>query len=98
MDLIIGILAFVFAILQIILFFKIWGMTNDVSELKNFIINRHTQQKNDENIHESRKVTRLSDGKQLFIKYEMGDTYECFDPNTKKYIGRYMSSEIKKGW
>lgn len=30
----VGIVVVVFGILQIILFFKIWGMTNDVNELK----------------------------------------------------------------
>lgn len=111
MDLIIGILAFVFAILQIILFFKIWGMTNNVSELKDFIINKYsnngiTQQPtsnkvakiSDDNINESRKITRLSDNKQLYVKQIIGDTYECLDPKTKEFIGRYKSYEIKKGW
>lgn len=35
MELITSIILLVFAVLQIILFFKIWGMTNDVKELKN---------------------------------------------------------------
>lgn len=30
----IGFIAFIFAVLNIILFFKIWGMTNDIRELK----------------------------------------------------------------
>ena len=34
MDVFLGILAFIFAILNIILFFKIWGMTNDISQIK----------------------------------------------------------------
>lgn len=35
MELITSIILLVFAVLQIILFFKIWGMTNDVKEMKN---------------------------------------------------------------
>lgn len=31
---IVSIIIIVFGILQIILFFKIWGMTNDISEIK----------------------------------------------------------------
>lgn len=31
----VGIIIIVFGVLQIILFFKIWGMTNDVKEMKN---------------------------------------------------------------
>lgn len=30
----VSIISIVFAILQIVLFFKLWGMTNDVKELK----------------------------------------------------------------
>ena len=29
-----GLIAVLFAVLQIILFFKIWGMTNDIREIK----------------------------------------------------------------
>lgn len=35
MELITSIIIIVFAVLQIILFFKVWGMTNDVKDLKN---------------------------------------------------------------
>ena len=30
-----GIIILIFAILQIVLFFKIWGMTNDIREMRN---------------------------------------------------------------
>ena len=33
----VSIIIIVFGILQIILFFKIWGMTNDVREIKNML-------------------------------------------------------------
>lgn len=36
---IVSIIIIVFGILQIILFFKIWGMTNDIREIKNKYIN-----------------------------------------------------------
>jgi len=29
---------FIFAILQIVLFFKIWGMTNDIMDIKAFLL------------------------------------------------------------
>ena len=38
MEVVIGIVVVVFGILQLILFFKLWGMTNDVSEIKKFFI------------------------------------------------------------
>lgn len=34
---IVSIIIIVFGILQIILFFKVWGMTNDVSEMRNMM-------------------------------------------------------------
>lgn len=34
---IVSIIIIVFGILQIILFFKVWGMTNNVSEMKNMM-------------------------------------------------------------
>lgn len=33
----VSIVIIVFGILQIILFFKVWGMTNDIKEIKNLI-------------------------------------------------------------
>lgn len=38
---ILAVVVLVFGILQIILFFKLWGMTNDVKRLTNFFINAH---------------------------------------------------------
>ena len=36
MELIATLLLIVFGILQIILFFKLWGMTNDVAQIKGY--------------------------------------------------------------
>lgn len=40
---IIGIVMLVFGILQIVLFFKLWGMTNDVSQIKYLLCDLSTQ-------------------------------------------------------
>lgn len=40
---IIGIVMLVFGILQIVLFFKLWGMTNDVGKIKGLLSNLSTQ-------------------------------------------------------
>lgn len=37
-----GLVVIVFGILQIILFFKIWGMTNDIREIKNKYLGKTT--------------------------------------------------------
>lgn len=45
-----GIIIIVFGVLQIILFFKIWGMTNDIKEIRNKYINSTSLQ-----FHETNK-------------------------------------------
>ena len=42
MEVMLGIIIFVFGILQIVLFFKLWGMTNDVREIKNKYLSQTT--------------------------------------------------------
>lgn len=44
MEVVIGIVVGVFGILQIILFFKLWGMTNDVSEIKKILIKKSEEE------------------------------------------------------
>jgi len=39
-----SVIAIIFGVLQIILFFKIWGMTNDVRKLRDFFIKREDLQ------------------------------------------------------
>lgn len=34
MEILIGLIAVIFGILQLVLFFKLWGMTNDIREIK----------------------------------------------------------------
>lgn len=53
METIILILAFVWSILCLILFFKIWGMTSDVAEIKELLKNRPIQTSSPE--HRSEK-------------------------------------------
>jgi hypothetical protein len=94
------------AILNIILFFKIWRMTNDVNILKDFLLQRFqkstqssvSQSIDDDGIPSSRKYTRASDGKKILLKYMIGDEYECVDPVTNESLGRFKNYEIKKGW
>ena len=101
-----SIIAIIISILYIILFFKIWGMTNDVRTLKEFIISRFnetdvdspTLENDDDGIPSSRKYTRASDGKKILLKYMIGDEYECVDPVTNESLGRFKNYEIKKGW
>jgi hypothetical protein len=80
-------------------------MTNNVAKIKDFIIDRTsyndiqtTKSNIQDGINESRKVTRLRDGKKMYVQYMIGDNYDCLDPQTKEELGRYTKSEIKLGW
>ena len=106
-SLLLYIILFVFSILQIILFFKIWEMTNNVAEIKKFLVNKNFSMSNNsikkdypdqDNSNLSRRVKRLSDGKLMLIQYMIGDNYVCIDPETKEQIGKFKKSEIELGW
>lgn len=43
MEVVFAIISIVAAVLQIILFFKLWGMTNDVRKLKDAVIGNFSQ-------------------------------------------------------
>lgn len=52
-------LEFIFGILCIILFFKIWSMTNDVSQIKNLIeksLSKKEQEENEENLFDGKEI------------------------------------------
>jgi hypothetical protein len=69
MEIIIGITVVVFGIFQIILFFKIWGMTDDIREIKNKYINQHNIITEKECI-EKKKAAKTNSEKDVF---EEGD-------------------------
>ena len=112
MDFLINLIIIIFGVLNLILFFKIWGMTNDISDIKKHLLNRQystltqeeifsTGQQNisdNDDCDQSRKVTRISDGKKMYVQYIIGDKYDCLDPQTKEPLGRYNISEIRAGW
>ena len=64
-----GLVMIVFGVLQIILFFKLWGMTNDVSKIKDLLetklVNMQTTKgqsviiENETDIQSSKKVEKI---------------------------------------
>ena len=81
-------IVFVFGILQIILFFKIWEMTDDVRKLVNHFCEPEQSDVNEEQksiIYDNRldslkkgdKVKRKSDGKILIVEEIEKDTIFC---------------------
>ncbi|MBS5798045.1 MAG: hypothetical protein KH100_15260 [Dysgonomonas mossii] len=76
----IGIVIIVFGILQIILFFKIWGMTNDIREIRNQYINKSETYNTNDDIIINKSVKHKVSGKILIAKFYDNDTdkYVCY--------------------
>lgn len=87
-----------FGILQIILFFKVWGMTNDVKEMKDLLVGTPDQWSLNKAILKGDK-TRISDilFNEMFakIKKYYDDTIPDHE-NTKKEIFANQMLELKK--
>lgn len=78
------IVVIVFGVLQIILFFKLWGMTNNVSSMKNMMeeyLDNLSKSKGVETmtgqIKAGNLVVRLSDEKQMRVLSSEGYTFVC---------------------
>ena len=78
-----SIVLLVFGVLQIILFFKLWGMTNNVSQMKNIMedylsqIDQGKERNNTDVIQKGSIVVRLKDEKQLRVLQVNGYTFVC---------------------
>ena len=92
-------LAIIFVgILQIILFFKIWGMTDDIREIKNKYINsRSSNNASNQLFRERDAVIEVKTNRQMIVRK--------YDPIIEKYIcysdkgffeGSFSESEIKR--
>ena len=89
----VSIVVIVFAILQIILFFKVWGMTDDVRKLVNHFCSENaviehssyqeqptTQRDYDKHLDNVKKgdfVIRLSDGAKMEVDTVSNDRFFC---------------------
>ena len=91
-----SIIVLIWGILNIILFFKIWGMTNDVKELKNFILGRDKGQIHRDQFKIGDVVINISTHEELRIlgSYKDG-TYFCCDNNTNEPRGIIQESLLK---
>lgn len=99
----VGVIIIVFGVLQIILFFKLWGMTNNVSEMKNMMeifLRKDFQHK--DNLDES-TPSNITDNtefdKEYFpsnTKFSKGDIVLYIPENTKLIVIGYISPNIFK--
>jgi hypothetical protein len=96
MEAFLGIIVIVFAVLQIILFFKLCGMTNDVRQIKNTYLSNHNEQFND--AHEvyanNDIVVNLETGKRMRLGEQLiTGKYKCYTQDDQ-YIGDFDKSEF----
>lgn len=91
-----------FGILQIILLFKIWGMTNDVREIRDKYLDGNIQQsvepQNKSNLKYelNELVVDLKTGRQMRIKEFKDNKYSCYINSGATFVGDFDESEIKK--
>ena len=99
---ILGILFFIFGLLQIILFFKVWGMTNNVSEMKNMMeqfLKKDFQYKDKFEPTTSNITNNIEPDKEDFppnTKFCKGDIVIYKPENMKLTVIGYMSPNIFK--
>lgn len=87
------ILAFVWSILCLILFFKVWGMTNDVKELKEFFLHQHpiTQSKTSSVHSEDMEEPNIN----WIPKFKIGDIVKYKHSGKSLYIAKILEKEYE---
>lgn len=106
MQLITGLIILAVGILQIILFFKIWGMCNNVAKLTdkfcnnpaNGVVNKRIPSPDKVDISSplsaGQRVQRLSDGMVMIIDRTDGINFACVSTRDRSWLGSYSRSQI----
>lgn len=106
MEIFVSLIIIVFGVLQIILFFKLWGMTNDVRELvEHFCRSRIAdKQESRDSVSEYDKrldtvekgdyVIRLSDGKKMIVSNIKDDILIC-SVSLLSGVQSYRKNEVR---
>lgn len=95
-----SIVLMIFGILQIILFFKMWGMTNDVADIR--LLLRRMTTKESTTVSDTSKlnekgqiVTRKSDGEKMLVqRISNTGSYVCYSPEGEEFYGAYNADEV----
>lgn len=100
MDVFLIIIAVIWAILQIILFFKIWGMTNNVAKILNILQNPKGDVMNEvaqgSRLEVGDVVYIIPKNKQSTIISINDGKIECASMNGNFYDGVFSINELKK--
>ncbi len=106
MNFIIISISIVFAILNIILFFKIWGMTNDVRDIKEHFLSTHKTPVINTSSPEIKgkeylgftvgeTVYEIKTGKIMVIQRITNvGTFSCFSVDGKDFLGCFSAKEL----
>ncbi|MBF0651266.1 hypothetical protein IR083_20825 [Dysgonomonas sp. GY75] len=104
-DILFVIICIIFFIFQIILFFKLWGMTNDIREIKyKYLYKENENTLHDENVlpregfkfKENDLVILISTGLQMRIKEITEDgKYACYSNAGMTHAGNFTENEIE---
>ena len=82
----ISVLLIIFGVLQIILFFKLWGLTNDVKALKNHFCSGQNKQLTKTPELTKKAIVKSTNAEVGIIRYEYAARkYKCYDLKTKSY-------------
>ena len=102
MNAIISFIVFIVAILQIILFFKIWGMTNDVEKIKNKLTGPSKRISFNEakitvrHLHFVGKDDEAYDVINAYVEGTIANIYKYGQPNTRKDSFSVNFNKIKE--
>lgn len=104
----VSVVMIVFGILQIILFFKLWGMTNDIGEIKRMIdlkikqeyqerrLSSKQNDKLDSDVRIEDLVVELKNERQLkVVSITDEDKFECMTPGGISPVGLFSRDEIE---
>lgn len=89
-----AILLIIFGILQIILFFKLWIMTNDVAALRKKLAPAIDAPKKQQNLL-GMYVRIRATGKQVRVVARESNQYKCVDVKTNEPCGEYSYNELE---
>lgn len=99
---ILSIILLVFGVLQIILFFKLWGMTNDISRMRsimeehlNNIDNNSIELKDNKGIKVEDLVVELKTERQMKVTNIIDGKYECKLAGGIAPVGLFNRNEIE---
>lgn len=96
MEVIVSIIVVVFGVLQIILFFKIWGMTDDIKQIKNAYL-KSIIKVEEPVLNRFKQAKEIKSGKVLSLReYDKTvNKYVCYSEDNTMFVGRFYKEELE---